>query len=81
MLKRRIFEVFGIQLYRFHYDSKPKLVAAVDSFIGSFLFFTSFFVRKTWKPEIDVEISPELLTWVIHLKQSKLQKYVEKVNI
>ena len=67
----RIFEVFCIQLCRFHYDSKPKLVATVDVLVRSFLFF---FGRKTWNREIDVEIAPELLTLAIHLKPSKLQK-------
>ena len=70
----RIFEVFCIQLCRFHYDSKPKLVAIVDVLVRSFLFFVSFFGRKTWNREIDVEIAPELLTVAIHLKPSKLQK-------
>ena len=55
-----LFEVFCIQLCRFHYDSKPKLVATVDVLVRSFLFFVSFFGRKTWNREIDVESAPEL---------------------
>ena len=66
-----LFEVFCIQLCRFHYDSKPKLVAIVDVLVRSFLFF---FGRKTWNREIDVEIAPELSTLAIPLKPSKLQK-------
>ena len=66
-----LFEVFCIQLCRFHYDSKPKLVAIVDVLVRSFLFF---FGRKTWNREIDVEITPELSTLAIHTKPSKLQK-------
>ena len=69
-----LFEVFYIELCRFHYDSKPKLVAIVDVLVRSFLFFVSFFGRKTWNREIDVEIAPELSTVAIHLKPSKLQK-------
>ena len=34
-----LFEVFCIQLCRFHYDSKPKLVAIVDVLVRRFLFF------------------------------------------
>ena len=66
-----LFEAFCIQLCRFHYDSKPKLVAIVDVLVRRFLFF---FGRKTWNLEIDVEIAPELSTLAIHLKPSKLQK-------
>ena len=66
-----LFEVFCIQLCRFHYDSRPKLVATVDFLVRSFLFF---FGRKTWNREIDVEIAPELSTQAIPLKPSKLQK-------
>ena len=66
-----LLEVFYIQLCRFHYDSKPKLVATVDVLVRSFL---SFFGRKTWNREIDVEIAPELSTLAIHLKPRKLQK-------
>ena len=69
-----LFEVFCIELCRFDYDSKPKLVATVDVFVRSFLFFVPFFSRKTWNREIDVEIAPELSTVAIHLKPSKLQK-------
>ena len=69
-----LFEAFCIQLCRFHYDSKPKLVATVDVLVRSFLFFVPFFGRKTWNREIDVEISLELSTLAIHLKPSKLQK-------
>ena len=65
-LKRRIFEVFCIQLCRFHYDSKPNFVAAVDILVVSFLFFASFFDRRKWNLEIVVEIAPELLTLAIH---------------
>ena len=67
-----LFEVFCIQLFRFHYDSKPKLVATVDVLVRCFLFF--FGGRKTWNREIDVEIAPELSTLAIPLKPSKLQK-------
>ena len=70
----RIFEVSCIQLCRFHYDSKPKLVATVDVLVRSFLFFVSFFGRKAWNREIDVEIAPEISTLAIPLKPSKLQK-------
>ena len=69
-----LFEVFCIQLCRFHYDSKPKLVATVDVLVRSFLFFVSFFGKKTWNREIDIEIAPELSTLAIPLKPSKLQK-------
>ena len=66
-----LFEVFCIQLCRFHFDSKPKLVATVDVLVRSFLFF---FGRKTWNREIDVEIAPKLSTQAIPLKPSKLKK-------
>ena len=64
-----LFEAFCIQLCRFHYDSKPKLVAIVDVLVRRFLFF---FGRKTWNRKIDVEIAPELSTLAIHTKPSKL---------
>ena len=73
-----LLEVFYIQLCRFHYDSKPKLVATVDFLVRGFLFF---FGRKTWNREIDVEIAPELSALAIHLKPSKLQKCVENAII
>ena len=65
-LKRRIFEVFCIQMCWFHYDSKPNFVAAVDFLVDSFLFFASFFDRRKWNLEIVVEIAPEPLILAIN---------------